>query len=264
MFEPFFLRALAASIIVAVLAGPIGCLMIWRKMAYFSDTLSHGALTGVLLGVVTGMAPNAGVCVFVCLLALILFYALKSKVVEIDLLLLIVGQTALCVGWVFLSLFDTIRSDMTAYLFGDVLSVTGNDLYFMAVAGVLCLVLLKKCWKNQIFAAVAPDIAQVEGVAVARQTLVFMILTALFVSVAFKTTGLLLVASLLVILPATASLFASTPEKAAVFSSALGVVCVTAGLVASYVWDVPAAPAMEICCAILFFSVFIGKARLTA
>lgn len=250
--EPFILRGLTAAAAMAVLAGPVGCLMIWRRMAYFSDTLSHSALAGVLLGIGLGIGQNAGVAVIVCLTALLLAKVSDRFIIGMDLLLLIIGQTALCLGIIGLSCLPGIRTDLTAYLFGDVLSVTGSDLIFIAATGSLCAVLLFFNWKKQIFAAVMPDVAQSENVSTAFQSAVFMIVTALFVALALKTTGLLLVSALLIIPPATARFFAKTPETMAAGGSLIGLFCVVAGLACSIYFDTPAAPSMEVICAFLF------------
>lgn len=250
--EPFILRGLAAALIMAVLAGPIGCLMIWKKMAYFSDTLSHSALTGVLLGLVLGIGQNIGVILIVCLIAFLLVNISDRFVIGINLLLLIIGQTALSVGIAGLACLPEIRTDLTAYLFGDVLAITLNDLFFVAITACVCAVLLTLNWKKQIFTAVMPDVAQSEGVSLKKQSVIFMLLIALFVSLALKTTGLLLVSALLIIPAATARFFAKTPEKMAFLSSCVGVFCVLSGLACSITFDLPPAPAMEIICAFLF------------
>ncbi len=250
--EPFVLRALAAAVATAVLAGPVGCLMIWRRMAFFSDTLSHSALAGVLLGIALGISQNAGVAVVVCLTALLLGAISDKFVIGTDILLLIIGQTALCAGVVGLSLMPQVRTDLTAYLFGDVLSVTNGDLIFIAATGSLCAILLAANWNKQIFTALMPDVARSENVSVGRQSAVFMTVTALFVALSLKTTGLLLVSALLIIPPAAARFFAKTPERMAVYAAFAGVLCVCAGLTCSILFDTPAAPSMEIACAVLF------------
>ena len=250
--EPFILRGLIAAVIMAALASPIGCLMIWRKMAYFSDSLSHSALAGVLLGMGLGIGQNAGVTLIVCLTALLLAQISDRFIISIDLLLLIIGQTALCAGIIGFSYMPEIRTDLTAYLFGDVLSVTKEDLFFIVSAGSLCAVLLALNWKKMIFTAVLPDIARSEGVCVKKQSVVFMVLTSLFVALALKTTGLLLVSALLIIPPCSAGCFAKTPEQMAVYGSLTGVFCVIAGLAGSVYSDMPAAPAMEVACAFFF------------
>ena len=250
--EPFILRGLLAAGTMAVLAGPIGCLMIWRRMAYFSDALSHSALAGVLLGIGLGIGQNAGVAVIVCLTALLLVRVSEKFIIGTDLLLLIIGQTALCLGLIGLNCLPGIRTDLSTYLFGDVLSVSSRDLFFIAVTGSLCAVLLFFNWKKQIFTAVLPDVAQSENVSTARQSVIFMLLTALFVSLALKTTGLLLVSALLLIPPAAARFLAKTPEGMAVTGSLIGLFSVVCGLACSVYFDMPAAPSMEIVCAVLF------------
>lgn len=252
--EPFILRGLIAAVIMAALASPIGCLMIWRRMAYFSDSLSHSALAGVLLGIGLGIGQNAGVVLIVCLTAVLLAQISDRFTVSVDLLLLIIGQTALCAGIIGFSYMPEIRTDLTAYLFGDVLSVTDNDLTFIALTGSLCAVLLATNWKKMIFASVLPDIARSEGLSVKKQSVVFMLLTSLFVALALKTTGLLLVSALLIIPPCSARFFAKTPEQMAVLGSLTGILCVIAGLAGSVYLDMPTAPAMEIACAFLFLS----------
>ena len=147
--ESFFWRAWIAAALTAVLASPVGCLMIWRKTAFFSDALSHSALAGVLLGIGLGIGQNAGVAVIVCLTALLLVRVSEKFIIGTDLLLLIIGQTALCLGLIGLNCLPGIRTDLSAYLFGDVLSVSSRDLFFIAVTGSLCAVLLFFNWKNQ-------------------------------------------------------------------------------------------------------------------
>ena len=148
------------------------------------------------------------------------------------------------------------RADLTGYLFGDVLSVSTADLLFSGAGGLICGVLLAKNWKNQVFCAVAPDIAQSEGVNTTVQNRLFTMITALFVAVAFKTTGILLVSALLVI-PACAARFVSrTPEQMAVSASVVGVLCCVVGIFCSAAFDAPAAPAIELACVAVF--VFCG------
>ena len=250
--EPFIVRGLIAAVIMAILASPIGCLMIWRRMAYFSDSLSHSALAGVLLGIALGIGQNAGVTLVVCLTALLLTQIPDRFIIGTDLLLLIIGQTALCAGIIGFSYMPNIRTDLTAYLFGDVLSVTEKDLIFIAVSSCLCAVLLISNWKKMIFTAVMPDVAQSEGVSFKKQSVVFMILTALFVALALKTTGVLLISALLIIPPCSARFFAKTPEQMAFRGGLIGIVCVVLGLACSIALDMPAAPAMEIVCALFF------------
>lgn len=250
--EPFVLRGLIASVIMASLCGPIGCLMIWRNMAYFSDTLSHSALTGVLLGLVLGIGDNAGVTIVVCLTALILTRLHHRNGVDNNIFLLISGQTALCLGIIGLSLMPDVRTDITAYLFGDVLSVSDGDLAFITLIACLCVLLIVLSWKKQIFIVVMPDVAHSEGINVGLHSVIFMILTALFISSGMKTTGLLLISALLIIPAATARFFSKTPEMMAFSASLIGIFCVMTGFASSLYFDLPAGATMVVFCSVLF------------
>lgn len=252
MIEPFVVRALTAAVLTAALAGFVGSLMIWRKTAYFGDTLSHAALAGIVLGAALGVSPNIAVALLVCALAAVLMKIPQKNVLGVDLYLLIIGQTALCAGLVGLAYMPDFRSDLTGYLFGDVLSVSNDDLLFSGAGGLICGVLLAKNWKKQVFCAVAPDIAQSEGVNTVAQNRLFMMTMALFVAVAFKTTGILLVSALLVV-PACAARFVSrTPEQMAAVAAVVGVLSCVAGIVCSAAFDAPAAPSIELACAAAF------------
>ena len=162
--EAFFWRSWIVALITAVLASPVGCLMIWRKTAFFSDALSHAALAGILLGGALGIGQNAGVVLLVCCLAVLLSRVSDRFPVGIDVLLLIIGQTALCAGLIGLSYSDAVRSDLLGYLFGDVLSVTNDDLIFTGITALACAAMLLPNWKKQVFISVSPDMAQSEGV----------------------------------------------------------------------------------------------------
>lgn len=259
--EAFFWRSWIAALITAVLASPVGCLMIWRKTAFFSDALSHAALAGILLGAALGIGQNAGVVLLVCCLAVLLSRVSDRFPVGIDVLLLIIGQTALCAGLIGLSYSDAVRSDLLGYLFGDVLSVTNDDLIFTGITASACTAMLLPNWKKQVFISVSPDMAQSEGVNLRAQALLFMTVTALFVALSLKTTGMLLVSALLIIPPAAARFLVRTPEQMAVAGALIGIIAVSGGLFLSVSFDAPAAPSMEICCAVLFVFARIRERR---
>lgn len=252
MFEPFIIRALIAAVLTALAAGPIGCVMIWRRTAYFSDSLAHASLSGVVLGALLGVTPNATVAAVVCLFAFLMMKIPARTIIGMDLYLLIIGQTALCGALVCLSYMPSFRGNLTSYLFGDVLSVGTEDILFISAASGIALLLLLKNWKKQVFCAVAPDIAQSENISVRKQERLFTLVLALFVAAAFKTTGLLLVSALLIIPAAAARPISKTPEQAARTAAFAGALCSVSGIAASVAFDMPAAPAIELFCAFLF------------
>lgn len=255
--DDFVLRALAAGCGIAALAGPLGSFVVWRRMAYFGDTLSHSALLGVTLGFLLGVNPMVGVMVVCVALALALVALQRRRTLAADTLLGILSHGSLSLGLVALAFLETLRVDLMAYLFGDILSVTGSDLAWIYGGGVVALIGLALLWRRLLAVTVDEDLARVEGMPVEALRLAFMLLIALVIAIAMKIVGILLITSLLIIPAASARRFTRTPETMAALASLFGVASVVAGLLASLNWDLPAGPCVVVSAAALFL---IGNA----
>jgi zinc transport system permease protein len=252
MIEGFVLRALAGGIGVALVAGPLGCFIVWRRMAYFGAAVAHGALLGVAMGLLLGINVSAGVAGVGLLLAGILALLQRQRNLPADTLLGILAHAALAFGLIALGLIEGVRIDLLAYLFGDVLSVGVGDLIGIYGGGAVVLGMLAWIWRPLLAMTVDEDLARAEGVAVGWVRLILMVLVALTVAIAMKIVGVLLIVSLLIIPPASARVFARSPEAMAMISAALGVLSVIGGLGASLVWNAPAGPSMVAAATILF------------
>ncbi|MEE4378060.1 MAG: zinc ABC transporter permease subunit ZnuB [Candidatus Competibacteraceae bacterium] len=250
--DDFLLRALLGGIGVALVAGPLGSFIVWRRMAYFGDTLAHASLLGVGLGILLGL--NEGLAVIgVCLsLALLLVALERQRRLASDTLLGILAHTSLSLGIVALAFLETVRVDLVGYLFGDILAVTAQDLYWIWGGGLLVLVTLAGLWRSLLAMTVHEELARVEGVPVLLVRLIFMLLIAVVVAVAMKVVGILLITSLLIIPAAAARRFARTPEMMAGLASVLGCGAVAIGLWVSLRWDTPAGPSIVVAAAALF------------
>jgi len=250
--EPFVWRALAAGLGVAVVAAPLGCFVVWRRMAYFGDTLSHAALLGVALGVLLDVRPMLGVLLAALVTGVVLVGLQRFGEFAIDTVLGILAHATLALGVVVLSFVESVRVDLFAYLFGDVLAVTGADLLWIGLGGAVVLAALTAIWRPLLAVTVHTDLARVEGVPVTAVRLAFVLLLAIVVAVAMRIVGILLITSLLVIPPATARRLARTPLQMAVLAAGLAAVAVMGGLLASLAWDTPAGPSMVVAAAALF------------
>jgi zinc transport system permease protein len=250
--DDFLARALLAGIGVAAVAGPLGSFVVWRRMAYFGDALSHSALLGVALGLLLGVAPVIGVAA-VAVVAAVLF-ALSQRLQKLagDTMLGILAHSTLAVGLVTLSFMPGVRVDLMAYLFGDVLAVTGADLYWIYGGGVGALVSLALIWRTLLASSVHEDLARVEGAPVGLARLAYMMLLAVTIAIAMKVVGVLLITSLLIIPAATARRFSRTPEAMALLAAFLGCAAVALGLLGSFRFDTPAGPTIVVAAALLF------------
>ena len=221
MIEPFIIRAIIAGVGIAIIAGAIGCFVVWRKMAYFGDSLAHSALLGVALGLVMGISTNLGTIIICSLFAVVLIWLQQKKILATDTLLGILAHSALSVGMVTLSLLEK-SIDLHSYLFGDILAVTSAEIYFILFGGFFVLIFLYFNWSSFVLMTIDEKLAKAEGINIVFYQLLIMLLMTVVVAVSFKIVGLLLITSLLIIPAAAARQLANSPEKMAIISSLLG------------------------------------------
>ena len=242
----FLLLALLGGIGVALVAGPLGSFVVWRRMAYFGDTLAHSALLGIALGVLFDINFNLAVVSCCVILALILVSLQRQRLVATDTLLGIMAHSSLSLGLVAVALLDDVRVDLMEYLFGDLLAITPTDLYWIYGGGAAVALLLWRLWNPLLAITINEELAQVEGVAVTRTRLALMLLIGVVIAIAMKVVGILLITSLLIIPAAAARRLSSTPEQMALIASLLGVLAVVLGLWASWTLDTPAGPSVVV------------------
>lgn len=251
--DDFLLRALLAGCGVALVSGPVGCFVVWRRMSYFGATLAHAALLGVALGLLLDVGVNVGIIVVSLATALGLTALNRSHHLSTDTLLGILAHGSLAVGLIVLGLMETVRVDLTGYLFGDILSVGMADLAWIYGGGALVLAVLAALWRPLLSVTVHEDLARAEGVATEAVNVAFMVLIAVIIATAMKIVGVLLIVSLLIIPAATARRFATGPETMALGAAAIGILSVFGGLAASLQWDTPAGPSIVAAATGLFF-----------
>ena len=262
MIDDFLLRALLGGLGVALIAGPFGSFIVWRRLAYFGDTLSHSALLGVAFGFLLQLNLTLGIMLICQLLALLLFFGQRQKQLSSDTLLGIFSHGALSLGLVVLAFMKDVRVDLLAYLFGDILAIGSSDLWWIFAGGGLALAGLLSIWKPLLAITIHEDLARVEGLPVERINWAFLALIALTVAVMMKVVGLLLVTSLLIIPAATARRFAGNPEVMAVSASLIGCIGVCGGLYGSFYWDTPTGPSIVVAaCLIFLLSLLIPRSR---
>jgi zinc transport system permease protein len=250
--DDFLLRAILAGLGVAVLSGPLGCLVIWRHMAFFGATLAHSALLGIALGLLLDVNLTLGLIAVSAAIAVLLVSAEGRRGIATDTLLSILSHSALAAGLIALAFVQGVRVDLMGYLFGDILAVGPGDVALIGAVAALGLGALAFLWRPLLRIAVHEEMAAVEGVPVVAVRIAFMVLLAVVVAIALKVVGILLVTALLVIPAAAARRFATTPETMAAFAAVIGCVAVLGGIGASFAYDLPAGAAI-VCVAALIF-----------
>ena len=246
MFDDFFSRALIGGFGVAFVAGPLGCFIIWRRLAYFGDTLSHSALLGVAIALLLELNITLSVFIVSVLVALMLLVLQKRASLSSDALLGLLAHSVLAIGLVVLAFMTWVRVDLMGFLFGDILAITTVDLALIWGGGAVVLAILAKIWKALFAATVSYDLALAEGGKPDQVNLAFMVLMAAVIAVSMKIVGVLLITALLIIPAAAARRFATSPEQMAVVAIILGIVSVYIGLNGSLKFDTPAGPSIVV------------------
>ena len=251
--DDFILYALLAGIGVTIIAGPLGSFILWRRMAFFGDTLAHASLLGIALGLLLGVTDLTLGVVIVCVGAAAFLVLLQYRTrLGNDALLGILSHGTLAVGLVAVSFMDNVQIDLIGFLFGDILSVTKSDLGWIYATSGLSILILLKIWGPLLSITIHEDLARAEGIQVTRINLLFMILIALVVAVAMKVVGILLISALLIVPASAARHFAKTPEQMAGASVLLGSFSVAGGLALSLAYDTPAGPSIVVVALALF------------
>lgn len=252
MLDDFFIRALIAGIGVALLTGPLGCVVVWRRLAYFGDTLSHAALLGVALGFLLEVDVTLAVFAVAMLISLALIGLQKVGTLSSDVVLGLLSHSALALGLVVLAFMTWVRIDLLGLLFGDILAVSKSDLAVIYGGGALVLAGLALIWRPLFAATVSEEIARAEGMKPQRTNIIFMLLMAITIAVAMKVVGVLLITAMLIIPAATARRFAMGPESMVVIAAIIGCLSVLGGLFGSLNWDTPSGPSIVVGALALF------------
>lgn len=252
MLDDFFMRALVAGAGIALVAGPLGCFVIWRRMAYFGDTMAHSALLGVALSFLFEINLTGGVFVVSALVSLVLVFLQRKGGLSTDAILGILSHSTLALGLVMVAFMSWVRIDLMAFLFGDILAVSRADILIIYLGGALVLAVLAWLWRPLLAATVHAEIAEAEGLRPERAQFIFMLLMAAMIAMAMKIVGILLITSLLIIPAATGRRIASTPEAMAYSSALCGIFAVFGGLASSLHFDTPSGPSIVVAALILF------------
>jgi len=249
--DDFMLRATLAAMGVAIAAAPLGCFVVWRRMAFFGDATAHAAVLGVALALALSISIFVGVLTVALIMAMMVS-VLGRRGYAMDTLLGVLSHAALALGLVAVSVVSDVRIDLMAYLFGDVLAVQRVDLLVIWTGTVVVLSALAWRWSALLTATLNPDLACAAGIDPQREQTLLTIALALVVAVAIKVVGVLLIAAMLIIPAAAARPFASTPERMVLVAAAIGAIAAVGGLHLSYALDTPPSPSIVSVAAGLF------------
>ena len=252
VLDDFFTRAIVAGIGVALVAGPLGCYIVWRRLAYLGDTLSHAGLLGIALALLFQINITLSIFLVSVFVSLALIFMQRRVTLSSDALLGLLAHSTLALGMVALSFMTWVRVDLMGFLFGDILAVTTFDIAIIWGGGLCVLIVLMTFWKSLFAATVNLELARAEGMKPEQANIIFMLLLAAVIAITMKIVGVLLITSMLIFPAAIARRFASGPEQMAILSAMIGIIAVFGGLFASLQWDTPAGPSIVAAASVFF------------
>jgi zinc transport system permease protein len=251
ILDDFIWRSALAGIALALASGPLGCFVVWRRMAYFGDATAHAAILGVALSLAFSISIFIGVMVAALAMAFMIL-SLSGRMFAVDTLLGVAAHGALALGLVAITFIPGVRVDLSAYLFGDILAVGRVDLLVICMGSALVLLVLWLRWERLLLLTLNVDLAAARGIDTRREGMILMVILAVLVAVAIKIVGALLITAMLIIPAAAARPMSRTPEWMAGVAATAAVIGVVGGLSASFYWDTPTGPSIVVAASVLF------------
>ena len=252
MFDDFFIRALIAGVGIALVTGPLGCFIIWRRLSFFGDTLAHAALLGVTMAVFFEINIAFSVFLISSVVALILLKLQQTTKLPGDALLGLLAHSSLAVGLVVIGVLTSIRFDIMGLLFGDILAVNQNDLLLIWIGGALILLILKFIWRPLFASTVNYELAEAEGMKPDKFNAIFTVLMAAVIAISIKIVGLLLITGMLIMPAAMGRNLSNNPQQMVILSVIAGLLSVIIGLFSSLQFNTPSGPSIITAALILF------------
>ena len=246
LLDDFFMRALVAGVGIAIIAGPLGCFIVWRRLAVFGDTISHAALLGVALSMLINSSATLVVFLVSACVALSLLLIQKRTTLPADSVLSLLSHSTLALGLVVLGFISWVRVDIMGVLFGDILATSVTDILIIYVGGLAALITLAMIWRPLFAATVNREIAKAEGMNPDRVNVIFVFLIACVIAISIEIIGVLLITAMLIIPAAAARRFSNSPEQMVVIAVLIGSASVIGGLFGSLTWDTPSGPSIVV------------------
>lgn len=251
MVVDLLLPSLLAGLFIALASGVLGCFVVWRRMAFFSDALAHSAMLGTALALLTDVHILVGLFAYGLLVAVILARFDRALETGGDTLLAIIAQTSLAAG-VLLLPFTGNNFSLESLLFGDILAITWQDVSITIAVSIFIIAALSFCYRPLIDTSIDEELAATEGTSVNRYKLILFCLLVGLIAVAVQMVGVLLIGALLLMPAMTARRFAKTPLSMMLIAPLFGLLAVFGGLSIAWFVDAAAGPAIVLTAAALW------------
>ena len=252
----FMRRGLVAATLVSVVAAVVGSYVILKGMAFISDALPHASFGGVAIAFALGGSLYLGGAIAALATAMLIGFIGRRGLVKYDTAIGILFVAAFALGLAVISREDNYTGDLFAFVFGNILAVTWDDIYLTAAIGGAILVFVALFYKELLFTAYDPAMAAASGLPVAAFQYALLALIALTTVIAIQTIGVILVVALLITPAATAQLLVRSLPAIMILGAAIGAASSLIGLYVAWHADLSASASIVLTATTLFVVAF--------
>lgn len=233
----FIQNAIIAGILVSLIAGIIGSLVVVNKMVFLAGGIAHAAYGGLGIAIFSGIPIFLGTSLFAVATALFMAFVTIHQREKIDVFVGLIWAVGMAIGIILIDLTPGYNVDLMSYLFGSILAVNRDDLYFMATLFVVILFCVIYWYRSILAVSYDSEYASLSGINVKFFYTLILVLSALSVVVAIKVVGLILVIALLTIPIYIAQNLSSSLHGVMITSSLIATLFTLSGLGLSYSFD---------------------------
>jgi manganese/iron transport system permease protein/iron/zinc/copper transport system permease protein len=249
----FFRNCFIAAVVIGALCGFIGAYVVLRRMSYIGHGLSHAIFGGAVLSYVLNINFFIGGGLWALLAGVLIHWISHRRWVGADAAIGVVTTSSFALGVAIISTHRTFTRNIEAALFGNILGITGTDVWIVVLVSLIVACALFLIRRPLLFATFDPEVASAYGVSTGKIDLLFIILLAATVLASTQILGVTLVAAAMVIPPVIARYLTQRFQTLLIVSPLLGAFCGGAGMFLSFSFDISSAATIVLTSAALFF-----------
>ena len=261
----FMKNALLGVLLVTPMFGILGTMVVNNKMSFFSDALGHSALTGIAVGVMFGINNTlVSMLAFSILLTIAIINVKNAKTASVDTIIGVFSSSAVALGIVILS-YNGGFNKYSAYLIGDLLSISNNDIFMLIISFIAVLLIWFTCFNKFLLVSINHTFARSRGVNVKFYEYIFTILVAVIVTISIQWVGILVISSMMILPAASARNISNNIRQYHIYSISIAVISGILGLFLSYHFGCATGATIVLISSVFFaLTYFISLRQVTA
>ena len=261
----FMKNALLGVLLVTPMFGILGTMVVNNKMSFFSDALGHSALTGIAVGVMFGINNTlVSILAFSILLTIAIINVKNAKTASVDTIIGVFSSSAVALGIVILS-YNGGFNKYSAYLIGDLLSISNNDIFMLIISFIAVLLIWFTCFNKFLLVSINHTFARSRGVNVKFYEYIFTILVAIIVTISIQWVGILVISSMMILPAASARNISNNIRQYHIYSISIAVISGILGLFLSYHFGCATGATIVLISSVFFaLTYFISLRKVTA